>query len=141
MSAQTWGEVTLLVVCVLVAALASGTETAMTSVGRLRVRHLVEEGSRAAGAPYLTEEELMTLLHVSEEQGVIEEEEREMIHGIIQIGDKAVREVMVPRTDITAIPRDAQLDEIIRLFREYRHTRMPVFDGDLDHVIGLVNVK
>src|SRR5437762_11502521 len=48
MSAQTWGEVTLLVVCVLVAALASGTETAMTSVGRLRVRHLAEEGSTAA---------------------------------------------------------------------------------------------
>ncbi len=255
MTAQTWGEVTLLVVCVLVASLASGTETAMTSVGRLRVRHLVEEGSkaaavlerlqqdpnrflstvlvvntvalilasfattllsvqfvprwlgfwgdllvsltlsvfllifaevtpktlairraerlalmaagpvetlsnflrpvlwfitlvsraitggRAARAPYLTEEELMTLLHVSEEQGVIEEEEREMIHGIIQIGDKAVREVMVPRTDITAIPRDAQLDEIIRVFREYRHTRMPVYDGDLDHIVGLVNVK
>src|SRR5438046_1192926 len=135
MSAQTWGEVTLLVVCVLVAALASGTETAMTSVGRAIT------GGRAARAPDLTEEELMTLLHVSEEQGVIEEEEREMIHGIIQIGDKAVREVMVPRTDITAIPRDAQLDEIIRLFREYRHTRMPVFDGDLDHIVGLVNVK
>jgi putative hemolysin len=83
----------------------------------------------------------MTLLHVSEEQGVIEEEEREMIHGIIQIGDKSVREVMVPRTDITAIPRDADLDEIVRVFRQYRHTRMPVYDGDLDHIIGLVNVK
>src|ERR1041385_8633213 len=62
-------------------------------------------GGRAARAPYLTEEELMTLLHVSEEQGVIEEGERQMIHGIIQIGDKAVREVMVPRTDIVAILR------------------------------------
>jgi putative hemolysin len=255
MNEQAWGEAFLLGACVLLAALASATETAMTSVGRLRVRHLAEEGSqaaavlqrlqqdpnrflstvlvvntvalilasfaatllsvryvprwlgfwgdlgvsltlsifllifaevtpktlairraerlallaagpverlstflrpvlwfitlvsraitggRAARAPYLTEEELMTLLHVSEEQGVIEEEEREMIHGIIQIGDKSVREVMVPRTDITAIPRDASLDEIVKVFRQYRHTRLPVFEGDLDHIVGLVNVK
>ena len=53
----------------------------------------------------LTEQELLTILSVSEEQGVIEEEEREMISGIIEIGDKVVREVMIPRTDITAIDR------------------------------------
>ncbi|MBV8193892.1 MAG: DUF21 domain-containing protein, partial [Candidatus Dormibacteraeota bacterium] len=50
-------------------------------------------GGRAAKAPYLTENELITLLHVSEEQGVIEEQEHDMIHGIIEIGDKSVREV------------------------------------------------
>jgi CBS domain containing-hemolysin-like protein len=98
-------------------------------------------GGRAARAPYVTEEELMTLLHVSEEQGVIEEEEREMIHGIIQIGDKAVREVMVPRTDIVAILRGSGLEEIVKIFTQYRHTRMPVYEGDLDHITGLVNVK
>jgi magnesium and cobalt exporter, CNNM family len=255
MDAQAYGELTLLVICVGVAALASATETAMTSVGRLRVRHLVDEGSRAAAvlerlqqdpnrflstvlvvntlalilassattllsvrymprqlgfwgdlavslalsvfllifaevtpktiairraerlaliaagpvdglasflwpvlwfitlvsraitggraarAPYLTEEELMTLLHVSEEQGVIEEEEREMIHGIIEIGDKLVREVMVPRTDITALPRGCTRDEVVRVFRDHGHTRLPVCEGDLDHVVGLVNVK
>src|SRR6266581_8115966 len=59
-------------------------------------------GGRAAKAPYLTEDELITLLHVSEEQGVIEEQEYDMIHGIIEIGDKSVREVMVPRTDLVA---------------------------------------
>src|SRR5262249_52853610 len=98
-------------------------------------------GGRAARAPYLTEEELMTLLHVSEEQGVIEEEEREMIHGIIEIGDKLVREVMVPRTDITALPRGCTREEVVRVFREHGHTRLPVFEGDLDHIVGLVNVK
>jgi len=98
-------------------------------------------GGRAARAPYLTEEELMTLLHVSEEQGVIEEEEREMIHGIIEIGDKLVREVMVPRTDITALQRGCTREEVVRVFREHGHTRLPVYEGDLDHVVGLVNVK
>ena len=80
-------------------------------------------GGRAAHAPYLTEEELMTLLHVSEEQGVIEEEEREMIHGIIEIGDKLVREVMVPRTDITALPRGCTREEVVRVFRDHGHVR------------------
>jgi putative hemolysin len=98
-------------------------------------------GGRAARAPYLSEQELLTILAISEEQGVIEEEEREMIHGIIEIGDTAVRAVMVPRPDITAVPLTATLDDIAAVFREHKHTRMPVFDGDIDHVKGLIHVK
>jgi len=96
---------------------------------------------RAARAPYLTEEELISLLHVSEEQGVIEEQEHQMIHGIIEIGDKTVREIMVPRTDIVAVDRDAELREVVRVFKEHRHTRLPVFEHDIDHVIGLIHTK
>jgi magnesium and cobalt exporter, CNNM family len=98
-------------------------------------------GGRAARAPYLTEEELLTVLHVSEEQGVIEEQEHQMIHGIIEIGDKTVREIMIPRTDIVAVPHDAQLREIAKLFKEHRHTRLPVYEDDIDHVIGLIHTK
>ena len=98
-------------------------------------------GGRAARAPYLTEEELLTVLHVSEEQGVIEEQEHQMIHGIIEIGDKTVREVMIPRTDIIAVPHDAQLREIAKLFKEHRHTRLPVYDENIDHVVGLIHTK
>lgn len=242
MGAAEWFEVILLIVCFVVSALASATETALTSIGRLRVRFLAEQGSkaaailqrlradpnrflstvlftntlalivastattlltdalfvswgmpgqihlvfalvvsfllsvvlliaaevtpktlairyaervalaaagpvdrlasvlgpvlwavtivsraltggRAARAPYLTEQELLTLLHVSEEQGVIEEQEHQMIHGIIEIGDKTVREIMVPRTDIVAIEKKAPLKEIVKVFKEHRHTR------------------
>lgn len=98
-------------------------------------------GGRAARAPYLTEEELMTVLHVSEEQGVIEEQEHQMIHGIIEIGDKTVREVMIPRTDIIAVDRHAQLRDIVKLFKQYRHTRMPVYEENIDHVVGLIHTK
>src|SRR2546421_5896168 len=70
-------------------------------------------GGRAARAPYLTEEELLAALHVSEEAGVIEEQEHQMIHGIIEIGDKTVREIMIPRTDIVAVDREAQLRDIV----------------------------
>jgi len=98
-------------------------------------------GGRAARAPYLTEEELISLLHVSEEQGVIEEQEHQMIHGIIEIGDKTVREIMIPRTDIVAVERHAELRDVVKLFKEHRHTRMPVFEGDIDNVAGLIHTK
>jgi putative hemolysin len=98
-------------------------------------------GGRAARAPYLTEEELISLLHVSEEQGVIEEQEHQMIHGIIEIGDKTVREIMIPRTDIVAVDRHAELRDVVKIFKEQRHTRMPVFEGDIDHVVGLIHTK
>src|SRR5438034_5283605 len=98
-------------------------------------------GGRAARAPYLTEEELLAALHVSEEAGVIEEQEHQMIHGIIEIGDKTVREIMIPRTDIIAVDREAQLRDIVKLFKQYRHTRMPVYEENIDHVIGLIHTK
>ncbi len=98
-------------------------------------------GGRAARAPYLTEEELITVLHVSEEAGVIEEQEHQMIHGIIEIGDKTVREIMIPRTDIIAVDRQAQLRDIVKLFKQHRHTRMPVYEDNIDHVIGLIHTK
>jgi putative hemolysin len=98
-------------------------------------------GGRAARAPYLTEEELLTLLHVSEEQGVIEEQEHQMIHGIIEIGDKTVREIMIPRTDIVAVEKTAGLRDIIKLFKQHRHTRMPIYEHDMDHIIGLIHTK
>jgi putative hemolysin len=260
MTAQQWIELVVIVVCFVLAALASGTETALTSVGRLRVRYLAEEGSpaartlqrlqrdpnrflstvlllntvaliiasssttlltddlfhgwgvpeqqrlwlallvslllsvlllllaevtpktlairyaervalaaagpvdrmatflspvlwavtivsraltggRAAKAPYLTEDELITLLHVSEEQGVIEEQEHDMIHGIIEIGDKSVREVMVPRTDMVAVEKGSSLSDIVRIFKQHRHTRLPVFKQDIDHIVGLIHAK
>jgi magnesium and cobalt exporter, CNNM family len=98
-------------------------------------------GGRAARAPYLTEEELITALHVSEEAGVIEEQEHQMIHGIIEIGDKTVREIMIPRTDIVGVERHETLRDIVKLFKQFRHTRMPVFEEDIDHVIGLIHTK
>jgi putative hemolysin len=259
LNAQSWAELIVLIVCVVLAAVASGTETALTSVNRLRVRHLAEDGSPRAAIlqhlqqdpqrflgtvlivntfaliiasasatllgltlldPYLpkglgtigdfgvsfvlslfllifaeitpktlavrhadrvalqmasavdrlatflspllwfvtlvaravvpgrghvrafvTEAELMTLLSVSEEQGIIEEEEREMIQGIVEIGDKLVREVMIPRTDMVAVAKDASLTEIAEVMEKQGHTRLPVYDADVDHIIGLIHAK
>jgi CBS domain containing-hemolysin-like protein len=129
-----------------VALAAAGPVTFLSSVLRpviwltTLVARLLFRG-RGATRPFVTEDELMTILHVSEEQGVIEQEERQMMRGIIEIGDKTVREVMVPRTDITAIEKSSSLDEVITVYREHRHTRMPVYEGDLDHILGLIHAK
>src|SRR5438477_2115561 len=260
MTGQEWMEIIVMLLCFVLAALASGTETALTSVGRLRVRYLAEQGSqaaailqrlradpnrflstvlftntlalivastasallsdalftrwgvasewrlwltlldsvalsvvllivaevtpktfalahaervalaaavpvdrlasflgpilwsvtivsraltggRAARAPYLTEEELLAALHVSEEAGVIEEQEHQMLQGNIEIVDKTVREIMIPRTDIVAVEKEAGLREIVKLFKQHRHTRMPVYEENIDHVLGLIHTK
>jgi len=64
-----------------------------------------------------------------------------MIHGIIEIGDTAVREVMVPRLDITAVPITSSLKDISDLYRKHKHTRMPVYENDIDHIKGLIHIK
>src|SRR5439155_19432831 len=87
------------------------------------------------------EEELITALHVSEEAGVIEEQEHQMIHGIIEIGDKTGSETMIPRTDIVAVEKEAGLRESVKLFKQHRHTRMPVYEENSDHVLGLTHTK
>ncbi len=96
---------------------------------------------RGARRPFLTEDELLTMLNVSEEQGVIEEQERDMINQIIEAGDKPVREVMVPRTDIASVDKNATLGELVGVLDQTGHTRLPIRDGGLDRIVGLVHMK
>jgi|BEDMetMinimDraft_2_1075160.scaffolds.fasta_scaffold02487_3 putative hemolysin len=104
-------------------------------------RLIVRPGIRSPLGPYVSEEELQTLLNISEESGILEEEEREMIHGIIEIGDKPVREVMTPRPDIIAVSKDATLADVANTIQKHGFTRLPVYEGDLDHIIGIVHAK
>lgn len=91
--------------------------------------------------PFVTEEELKMLVTVGEEEGIIEEEEREMIHGIIEIGDMTVREVMVPRIDIAAVEVHKPISEIVTMILKFGHTRIPVFEETIDHIIGVAYAK
>ncbi|MCB2213036.1 hemolysin family protein [bacterium] len=88
-----------------------------------------------------SEEELRTLAEVSEEHGVLEEDEREMIHSIFEFGETEAGEIMVPRIDMIAVPQDARVDEVIRTIRENGHSRIPVFDKDVDHIVGILYAK
>lgn len=89
----------------------------------------------------MTEEELRTIVDVGQEDGIIEDEERDMIHNVFDFGDAEAKEVMVPRIDMTFVHVDATYDELISIFREDKFTRLPVYDESTDNVIGIVNVK
>ncbi|MGD8890047.1 MAG: hemolysin family protein, partial [Desulfobacterales bacterium] len=89
--------------------------------------------------PHVTEEELMTFVEVVEEEGGIEEEEKELIHNIFEFDDTNASEIMTPRADMFVINADEelQLENIIRS----GFTRIPVIEDDIDHVIGILNIK
>lgn len=89
----------------------------------------------------LTEEELRTIVDVSQETGVIEDEERDMIHNLFDFGDSEAKEIMVPRIDMTFVASDATYNEIIRIFREDKFTRLPVYEDSTDNIIGIINMK
>jgi len=88
-----------------------------------------------------TERELQELIEESEETGIINEEEGEMLSSIFEFGETIVREVMVPRTDMVACPIDAPLTEILDTVIRSGHSRIPVFEGTIDSIIGVIYAK
>jgi CBS domain containing-hemolysin-like protein len=85
--------------------------------------------------------ELKMLVTASSEGGLIRPPEREMLHAIFDFGELLVRQVMIPRTEIIAVEADIPLDEIISLISESTYTKFPVYDDDLDNILGIVHVK
>src|SRR5437588_9867313 len=99
-------------------------------------------GGRAqVRGPFVTEEELKMLVSVGEEEGVLEEEEAEMIPGIFEMGDMRVREVMVPRTYLVSIEVNQPVEKAVELVTKHGHTRIPAYEGNLDHIIGVLYAK
>ena len=88
-----------------------------------------------------TEEEIKLLVEGSAQEGVLEEEEKELIHSIFEFTDTVVRQIMVPRIDIVSVPATATVHEAIREAVASGHSRLPVHDGTLDTVVGIVLVK
>lgn len=89
----------------------------------------------------ITEEDLITLINVGKDEGVIEEEEKKMIRNIFEFGDTMVKEVMVPRVDIACIPSEAKLNSILRLIKKMGHSRIPVYKETIDNIIGILYTK
>lgn len=89
----------------------------------------------------ITENELLTVIDVSHEEGVIEEEEHEMITNVVDFGDSLAKDVMVPRIDIEFASIDTPYDELIELFKAEKYSRIPVYDTSKDNIVGIVNLK
>lgn len=98
-------------------------------------------GSVSFHTSAMTEEELKIMVEHSEEFGVIEPQEKEMIHSIFEFGDTTVRRVMTPRLDITAVEADAPIADVVQVITDSGHSRLPVYDDDLDNIVGIVHAK
>ncbi len=107
------------------------------SMGVLLLLHIDPNAS----SKLMTEEELRTIVDVGQESGVIEHEERNMIHNVFDFGDSEAKEVMIPRIDMTFVQADSTYDELIDIFREDKFTRLPVYEESTDNVIGIINMK
>lgn len=89
----------------------------------------------------ITEDELLTIVEVSHEEGVIESEERKMITNVVDFGDSLVKDVCVPRVDMAFASLDLTYDELVTSFSVDKYSRLPVYDESRDNVIGIVNLK
>ncbi len=86
-------------------------------------------------------EELDMLVNASYDGGVLNETEKDMLHNVFKFSDLTAKQVMVPRTDMVCISIDTPLEELNKLAAENQYTRYPVYEEDIDHIIGLVHVK
>ena len=98
-------------------------------------------GGQVKRGPFVTEEELRLLVTVGEEEGVLEEEETEMIHSIFEFADTTVHEVMVPRIDMVTLESDATVNQAVDLAMEGGFSRIPVFEESIDNIIGVLYTK
>ena len=99
-------------------------------------------GSMELGVqPSITEAELRTLIDIGDAEGAIEPEEAEMLESVFRFGDRQVREVMTPRTEIAFVQRGATLKEFLQIYAEHTHTRFPVYKGSMDNIVGILSAK
>ncbi|TMT85140.1 HlyC/CorC family transporter [Haloterrigena sp. H1] len=95
----------------------------------------------AIETPYVTRDEIQEMIESGEREGVLEEEEHEMLQRIFRFNNTIVKEVMTPRLDMTAVPKDADIDEAIETCIQSGHARVPVYEGSLDNVQGVVHIR
>ena len=85
-------------------------------------------------------ENIEALMMAGEEEGFLEKEDRQLIQSVVEFGDKTVREVMTPRPEIVAVPAETTVDQLKQMLTKRRFSRIPVYAGDLDHILGFVHV-
>jgi putative hemolysin len=88
-----------------------------------------------------TEEEIQAYLEIGEDEGILEKEDTRLIQSVVEFGDTLVREVMTPRTKIAACGENATLGELRDVMVASRHSRIPIYRGDIDHIIGVAHIR
>ena len=111
------------------------------SFDRLRGEHPLPEAAQATDTEESDADDIQALIEVGEEEGILEEEESELIHSIIEFGDTRVNEAMTPRTEIVALPVTATVREARDLILESKYSRLPVYRDQIDNIEGLIYVR
>lgn len=97
----------------------------------------IDPSNRAA----MTETELKTYVDVSHEDGVIEQEEKKLIYNVFEFGDSVAKDIMIPRISMTTADVNASYNDLLGVFRESMYTRIPIYEKEVDNIIGFVNIK
>ncbi len=101
----------------------------------LRFLHIAEK------TPALTEEEMKSVINLGAAEGVIHGEERKLLHKVLEFGDKTARDIMTPRTRVVAVPETAKYSDLRLVLREHKLSRLPIYRGTLDNIVGILHVK
>ena len=89
----------------------------------------------------ITEEELKSIISFSQEEGVLEVEDKKLIYNVFEFGDLKVKDVMIPRVDMITLSKNSTYDEIVSVFKTERFSRVPVYKDNIDNIIGVINIK
>jgi putative hemolysin len=114
------------------------------SMGLVRATHGLMRlfgGGKVAPGPAVTSEEIEYIIEMGTREGVLDEVKEELLNSVLEFADRVVKEVMVPRTRMVAIDRDAPRDEIVRVVTENPYSRMPVYEGSADNIVGILMVR
>jgi putative hemolysin len=123
------------VLCWLLWPVTSATSRATSGVMRLLGR------TTSAATPPVTSEEIEYLIEMGTREGVLDEVKEELLNSVLEFADRIVKEIMVPRTRMVAIDRQAPPEELTRIVTENPYSRMPVFEGTVDNVVGILMVR
>lgn len=98
-------------------------------------------GDLSKTEPFITEEELKTMVDVGEEEGVLEVEEKEMIFNVFEFGDLQVKDIMVQRVNVVAVNVTSTYEEVLKVIKDEQFSRIPVYNESIDDIVGVLNVK
>lgn len=107
------------------------------SSGAMKLLHVKKDG----GDSTITEDEIRTMVDVSHEEGETTGEERALINNVYDLTDQTAADIMVPRADMVSISADDNYEHVMEVFQREHFTRLPVYEGERDHIIGIINVK
>jgi magnesium and cobalt exporter, CNNM family len=125
----------------ILALLSSALALVLAPLGALEHQLVGMLGGPPNGDSHSAEEELRLLVQSGDEGGLLEQDEREMIHGIFALSEVTVREIMVPRIDMVAVADSALVGEVVDLIVATGHSRLPIFEENIDNVVGFVYAK